>query len=246
MKIAMLGATRGMGRAVARLAAQRGDSLFLLGRRPEELERSAGDLELRGAAGTVKHAVCDLLDPETFDRALDAADQSLGGIDALVISAGLFGTQAELEADRALAQRVLTADYTNTVLLCEAARPILLRNPRGATLAVFSSVAGERGRKTVGLYGSAKAGLTHYLESLDYRYRLKGLRVVTVKPGFVRTSMTDGLPDAPFATNADSVAPRILRAIDRGAAEIYAPQVWRLVMAAVRKVPKFAMRRLEF
>jgi short-subunit dehydrogenase len=111
---------------------------------------------------------------------------------------------------------------------------------------VFSSVAGERGRKPVVLYGAAKAGLTRYLEGLDHRFHGQGLRVVCVKPGFVRTSMTEGLPAPPFAGEPQGVAGLVLRGIDRGTPVVYAPKVWRLVMAVIRCLPRFVMRKVGF
>src|SRR6185436_2349688 len=111
---------------------------------------------------------------------------------------------------------------------------------------VFSSVAGERGRKPVVLYGAAKAGLTRYLEGLDHKFRARGLRVVCVKPGFVKTSMTDGLTPPPFAGEPEPVARRVLRAIDRGQPVVYAPAAWRWVMLVIRSLPRAVMRRLEF
>jgi len=194
MKAVVLGASKGMGRALARALAERGDSLFLLGRDVVDLTRSARDLEQRaGGKLQVGVAALDLEEPATFAGALDAADAALDGFDTLIITAGLFGTQAQLESDLELARRVMTVNYAHTVLLCEHARQRLLARG-GGTLCVFSSVAGERGRKPVALYGSGKAGLSHYLESLDHRHASEGLRVVTVKPGFVKTSMTEGLP----------------------------------------------------
>src|SRR5207245_6822967 len=115
-------------------------------------------------------------------------------------------------SDPELARRLLLVDFTNTVAFCEEARRRLLA-PGGGTLCVFSSVAGERGRKPVVLYGAAKAGLTRYLEGLDHRFLAAGLRTVCVKPGFVRTSMTDGLPAPPFAGEPDAVARRVRIAV---------------------------------
>jgi short-subunit dehydrogenase len=96
------------------------------------------------------------------------------------------------------------------------------------------------------LYGAAKAGLSRYLEGLDHRYRAQGLRTVCVKPGFVRTSMTDGLPAPPFAGDPEGVAPRVLRAIERGQPVVYVPPMWRWVMLVVRALPRAVMRRVAF
>ena len=245
MKAALLGATKGMGRALARLMAQRGDEVFLLGRDPADLERSARDLEIRRGGGRVGTAWCDLERPEGFAGALAAAEAALSGLDAVIVTAGLFAPQAQLEGDAGLAARLLSVDFTNTVLFCEEARRRLLARG-GGTLCVFSSVAGDRGRKPVVLYGAAKAGLSRYLEGLDHRFRAAGLRTVCVKPGFVKTSMTDGLRPPPFAGEPEPVARTVLRAIDRGTPVVYAPPIWRLVMLAVRLLPRSVMRRVGF
>ncbi|HET7291146.1 MAG TPA: SDR family NAD(P)-dependent oxidoreductase [Vicinamibacteria bacterium] len=245
MKAVLLGATKGMGRALARLLATRGDPVFLLGRNLEDLRKSAQDLESRAGRGAVGVAHCDLEHPMSYALALQAADDALGGFDTVVVSAGLFGTQEQLEEDPALLARVLDANFRGTILFCEAARKRLLARG-GGTLCVFSSVAGERGRKPVGLYGATKAGLSHYLESLDHRYRAAGLRTVCVKPGFVKTSMTAGLPAPPFAGEPEAVARSVLRAIERGAPVVYAPPIWALVMLVVRGLPRFVMRRVGF
>ena len=182
MKVVLFGANGGMGRALARLMAARGDKLFLLGHMADQLERSADDLKIRGTSEeTVGTAICDLLRPETFDAALDRADEALEGFDTVVVTAGLFGTQQQLEDDPELAARVVLADYAHTVIFCENARKRLLARG-GGTLCVFSSVAGERGRKPVILYGSAKAGLSRYLEGLDHKFHAAGLNTVCVKP----------------------------------------------------------------
>jgi len=244
-RVAFLGATRGMGRALARRMAEAGDALFLLSREAAELERSAADLEAYGARGQVGHALCDLEQPDSFAPALDAAVQALGGLDVVVLTAGIFASQQALEDDAELLARLLRVDFTHSVLFCEEARRRLLAHG-GGTLCVFSSVAGERGRKPVVLYGASKAGLSSYLEGLDHRYRAEGLRVLTVKPGFVRTSMTAGLPEPPFAGDPDDVARTVLRAIDRGQAVVYAPAPWRAVMAVIRHLPRSVMRHVNF
>lgn len=246
MKAVLLGATKGMGRALARLMAARGDRLFLLGRNAGDLERSARDLEIRGAPPPVGTAFCDLLKPESFAPALDQAGEVLQGFDAVVVTAGIFARQEALEKDSELAARVLTADFTGTILFCEEARRRLLAAGPGGTLCVFSSVAGERGRKPVVIYGAAKAGLSHYLEGLDHKFRAAGLRTVCVKPGFVRTGLTAGLKPPPFAGGPEAAARRVLRAIDRGRPVVYAPAAWRSVMWAVRHLPRWMMRRIEF
>lgn len=245
MRVAFLGATKGMGRALARLMAERGDSLFLLGRNEADLEKSAADLTVRGASSEVGWAHCDLLDASSFEPSLAEAAKALQDFDTVVVTAALFATQEELEEDPALAEKLTTANFTNTMLFCEAARKRLLTSG-GGTLCVFSSVAGERGRKPVVIYGASKAGLSRYLEGLDHRYRSAGLKVVTVKPGFVKTGMTDGLDAPPFAGEPGPVAQIVLKALDRGQPVVYAPGAWRYVMGVIRLLPRAVMRRVGF
>lgn len=247
MNVVLLGATKGMGRALARRLAARGDRLVLLGRDAENLNRSAADLALRSAQDVtaVGTAPCDLACPDTFEAALDAATAHLGTIDTVVVTAAIFATQDELENDTELARQLLSLNFTNTVTFCEHARKRLLAGG-GGTLCVFSSVAGERARKPVVIYGATKAGLSAYLEGLDHRYRAAGLRTVCVKPGFVRTSMTAALDPPPFAGTPEQVAGQVMRAIDHGTPVIYAPAIWRWVMLLIRHLPRAVMRRVGF
>jgi decaprenylphospho-beta-D-erythro-pentofuranosid-2-ulose 2-reductase len=245
MTVVILGATKGIGRAVARRLIERGDRLCLLGRDIAELERSAQDLKIRGGSGLqIAVAACDLARPDTFAPALDAAAAALGHVDIVIVAAADFATQEALETDRNHLQQLLSVNFSNTILFCEDARRRLLS--AGGTLCVVSSVAGDRGRKPVILYGAAKAGLSHYLEGLDHKFHGQGLRVVCVKPGFVKTGMTAGLRPPPFAGEPDGVALDIVRAIDRGTPVVYTPRIWALIMLVIRWLPRAAMRKVGF
>jgi short-subunit dehydrogenase len=232
-----------MGRSLARAMAERGDRLVLLGRDLQDLERTAKDLEIRGGHGPIEVFYCDLAKPESFAEALDKATQALEGLETVVITAGAFAPQENLEQDLDLTAQVLTLDFTNTIVFCEQVRKRLLE-AGGGTLCVFSSVAGDRGRKPVVLYGAAKAGLSHYLEGLDYRFRSQGLKSICVKPGFIKTGMTAGLKVPPFAGEPDAVARVVLKAIDRGKPVVYAPPIWRWIMLVIRSLPRFVLRKI--
>lgn len=245
MKALLLGASSGIGRALARLLAERGESLFLIERDLTELQRSAQDLEVRGAKGKVGIAHCDLLRPDTFASALDAADQALGKFDTVIVTAGVFDTQDKLEQDIDKTLELLTVNFSHTVVFCEHVRKRLL-DRGGGTLCVFSSVAGDRGRKPVSIYGASKAGLTRYLESLDHKWRKQGLVTLCVKPGFVKTAMTQGLKPPPFAGEPDQVARQVLKAIDHKIPQIYTPAAWAHIMMIIRHLPRFVMRRVDF
>jgi NAD(P)-dependent dehydrogenase (short-subunit alcohol dehydrogenase family) len=246
LKAVVLGGTSGMGRAVARRLAARGDRVFLLGNEPEELERSAADLSARQPERVVVgHAACDLEQPAGFAAALDAADAALDGFDTVIVTAGMFASQAELEQNHELTRRLVTVNYAHTLVFCEQVRERLLARG-GGRLTVFSSVAGDRGRKPVGIYGSSKAGLSVYLEALDHKYHAQGLSVLCVKPGFVKTGMTAGLEPPPFAGEPDGVATDVLRAMDRRQPLLYTPRMWALVMLVIRLLPRFLMRKINF
>jgi short-subunit dehydrogenase len=246
VKAVVLGASKGIGRAIARALVERGERVFLLGRDVADLERSARDLEARASERmTVEIAECDLERPEGFEAALERADSALGQFDTVIVTAGLFAAQEALEQDTELARRLLTVNFAHTIVFCEHARKRLLARG-GGCLCVLSSVAGDRGRKPVAIYGASKAGLSHYLESLDHKFHASGLRVVCVKPGFVKTSMTAGLRPPPFAGEPQGVARDVIRAIDGAKPVIYTPWIWRYVMSVIRLLPRFIMRRIGF
>lgn len=245
MNTVILGATQGMGQSLARLMSARGDSVFLLGRSLKTLELCARDLEARSSRPVAGTAACDLSQPDGFAAALDQAWAALGRVDAVIVTAALFQTQQTLEADSGLARELLTVNFVNTILFCEEARRRLLA-AGGGTLCVFSSVAGDRGRKPIIIYGAAKAGLSRYLEGLDHKFRSAGLVTICVKPGFVKTAMTAGLKPPPFAGESDAVARRVLRALDSKMPQVYAPGVWRWIMLVIRLLPRFVMRKIEF
>ena len=245
MNIAILGASKGMGRAMARQLAERGDRLALLGRDLDELQRSVGDLQVRSDSKEHYAFHCDLEQPEGFAEALRQAKDALGSLDAVVVTAALFGTQEALEEDVEQTRRLLTVNLANTVAFCEHARKQLMEQG-GGTLCVFSSVAGDRGRKPVGIYGASKAGLSHYLESLDHKYRRQGLKTICIKPGFIKTSMTEGLKPPPFAGEPEQAARDAIRALDRGKPVVYTPWIWGWILLIIRWLPRFVMRRINF
>jgi short-subunit dehydrogenase len=246
VKAVILGGTKGMGRELARCLAERGDRVFLLGRDPVNLEKTAKDLENRGATSGVASAACDLRTPEDFGPALDRAEEALEGFDTVIVTAGVLGgDQSSLEDDPEACTDLLTVNFVNTILFCEQSRRRLLAQG-GGNLCVFSSVAGDRGRKPVIMYGATKAGLSYYMEGLDHKFHDQGLHTLLVKPGFVKTSMTAGLDPPPFAGEPRPAAERILRALDRGESLVYVPAMGRWIMLVIRLLPRAVMRRIGF
>lgn len=245
MKAVILGATSGIGQAISRLMALRGDELYLLGRNSSKLELCAKDLEARSEKSIQGYSLCDLEHPEEFADAVDAANRALEGMNAVVVTAGIFDFQDRLETNPNKTERLLTTNFTNTILFCEEARKRLLQNG-GGILCVLSSVAGDRGRKPVILYGAAKAGLSHYLEGLDHKYRRRGLKTLCVKPGFIHTPMTVDLKPPPFAGQANQAAYDIVRAMESGIPVVYTPFPWKWIMLVIRNLPRAVMRKINF
>jgi short-subunit dehydrogenase len=246
VKAVVFGGTTGIGRAIARRLVERGNAVFLMGMDEADLVRSSADLhERHRSRPDVGHAVCNLERPEGFAAALDAADRALGAFDTVIVTAAMFATQEALEADVELTRRLVTVNYANTLVFCEHVKKRLLARG-GGRLTVFSSVAGDRGRKPVAIYGSSKAGLSVYLEALDHKYHASGLNVLCVKPGFVKTGMTAGLKPPPFAGEPDRVARDVIRAMDRRKSVVYTPGIWALVMLVIRFLPRFVMRKIGF
>lgn len=246
MKAVILGGTNGMGRAIARQLAERGDAVFILGRSADEAEKSAADLAARHPKQkNYGSAVVDLEDTSGFAAALDEADKALDNFDTVIVTAAMFASQDQLEADEELVRRLTTVNYAHTVVFCENARKRMLKRG-GGRLAVFSSVAGDRGRKPIIIYGSTKAALSAYLEGLDHKFHAQGLSVLTVKPGFVKTTMTAGLKPPPFAGEPEQVARDVVKALDKRKTVLYTPGMWALVMLVIRWLPRFVMRKIGF
>jgi short-subunit dehydrogenase len=242
-KILIVGANSGMAEAVARLYAKRGAALHLLGRSPERLEALAADLRIRGAA-QASHATFDARALDTILPVLDDAIHHLSGLDLALIAHGTLPDQAELEQDLAKAQTALIANGNSAVLWSQAIANAMARQGHG-TLAVISSVAGERGRQSNYIYGSAKAMVTAFSSGLRNRYAKQGVHVVTLKPGFVATAMTAHLKQGPLFASADKAAQVIVKAMDKKKDVAYVPGFWWLIMGIIKAIPEGIFKKLK-
>ena len=237
----VIGATSDIGRAIGRALARDGWALQLAARDATRLANEAADLALRGA-GKVAQWRCDVLE-EGAAAALAGALEPLPDVAICVV--GELGEQAAGERDAAAAERVMYTNYIGPALLLGALAECFEARGSGVLVAL-SSVAGERGRASNYLYGSAKAGLTAFLSGLRNRLHPSGAHVVTVLPGFVATRMTDGMALPPaLTTTPEAVATQVVRAIRRRRNVVYSKPRWRLIMAAVRALPEAAFKRLK-
>jgi decaprenylphospho-beta-D-erythro-pentofuranosid-2-ulose 2-reductase len=236
MKILIVGATSAIAEACARLWAQRGDSLFLAARDTARLEGIATDLRVRGAA-TVETGTFDALAHDTHAALLERAHSALGGLDLVFIAHGSLPDQARCAADAGAALREIDVNALSVVSLATHAANRLEVQGSGA-LAIIGSVAGDRGRQSNYVYGAAKALVDTFAAGLRHRLHARGVRVILIKPGFVDTPMTEAFPKGPLWAAPADIAPRIVRAIDRGNGVLYVPAFWRLIMWIIRSVPE--------
>ena len=240
----VLGASSAIARAFARVAASEGADVILAGRDRDDLDKTAADAALRsGKRATVLDF--DALDyaghAGLMQRARDAAG---AGTLNIFLAFGTMPSQAEIDQDFKLAARTIESNYLGAVSVLQAAAPVLEAQKRGAVVAL-SSVAGDRGRIKNYVYGSAKAGLSAYLQGLRARLFRSGVTVTTVKPGFVDTAMTFGLPGMFLVASPDAVARACLAAARKGREELYVPFFWWGIMTIIRNIPERIFKRLS-
>ncbi len=241
-RIAIFGATSAIAEACARAWAMRGAHLFLAGRRADVLNGMAQDLSVRGA-GEVAVWAGDLVDTAGYPVLLAALAESIGTPDVALVAWGTLTDQARAEAELAYAARELKINFVApAALLLALARPMAER--RQGVIACITSVAGERGRQSNFIYGSAKGGLQRFLEGLRHRLHDAGVAVLDIRPGLVRTPMTAHLPqDGPLWAEPSRVAADILRAIGRREAVLHTPWFWRWIMLVVTSLPRPLLHR---
>lgn len=237
----VLGGTSEIALATARrLIARRTRTVWLAGRPSPALEEAATGLRALGA--DVRTVAFDALDTEGHEAALGKVFAE-GDVDVVLLAFGVLGDQANDEREPLAAARVAQTNYTGAVSSGLVAARALQAQGHGS-LVVLSSVAGERARRANFIYGSSKAGLDAFAQGLGDALHGTGVHVMVVRPGFVRTKMTDGLPEAPLATTPEAVALAIETGLRRRAETVWVPGVLRVVMSAVRHVPRAVFRKL--
>jgi len=240
-KVLILGATSDIALALAELFAEKQYLLMLAARDVTRLQTTKSDLEIKYGI-TVQLYSFDSLKPETHAAFYAQLEE---WPDIVICVFGYLGDHTRALTDWDECQRILLTNYTGAVSILNTVANDFEKRGQG-TIVGISSVAGERGRQSNYFYGSAKAGFTAYLSGLRNRLSRSNVHVITVKPGFVRTGMTDGLPEPPFAADPEVVADHVLRAMDRQLPLVYAPGVWAWVMRVIRNLPRFVMRRVGF
>jgi decaprenylphospho-beta-D-erythro-pentofuranosid-2-ulose 2-reductase len=242
-RIVVLGGTSEIALATVReLAATAPREVALLGRDGARLAAAAEALTRDGCGG-VSTIEVDALATEQHEAAVATAFERLGGADIVILAVGLLGERGGLPDDVEDAVDVLRVNVVGAgSLLIWAARR--LEAQRHGTLIVFSSVAGERVRRSNVVYGAAKAGLDALARGLGDALHKRGVRVMVVRPGFVHTRMTRGLDAAPLSIGPDAVARAVVRGLDRGDSVVWAPPSLRWLMLVLRLLPRRIFRRI--
>lgn len=242
-KTLIIGATSAIAEACAKRFAAQGHSLFLLARNSERLESLAQDLRVRGA----KAVHCTTFEANALDShqaLLERVKIELGGLDQVLIAHGTLGDQRACEQSVELTLQELQTNALSVISLLT-----LLANhfeqQRHGCIAVISSVAGDRGRQSNYVYGTAKGALSIFLQGLRNRLHKSGVQVLTVKPGFVDTPMTASLPKGPLWATPEKVAEDIDKAIENKRNVLYTPSFWFLIMAIIKSVPESIFKRLS-
>ena len=244
-RIVVLGATSGIALEFQRELARQGRELLLVARSPQRLAALQSDLMARGAQNVLTVAA-DLAHVQHHAGIFDFVRRSFPKFDTVLLAYGTMEDQKDSEASVDVLLHELHVNFVSAAaLLTLFAADLELR--RTGCLAAITSVAGDRGRRSNYAHGSAKGALSLFLQGLRSRLHPAGVKVITIKPGPVRTPMTDHQADSARFAQPDRVARDIIRALEQGSPDIlYTPWFWRPIMTAVRHLPDLLFKRLAF
>ena len=243
LKILIVGATSAIAEATARRYAARGARMHLIGRDGERLAMIARDLEVRGAAA-VSTALVDVTQPFAADALLARAQAALEGLDVVLLAHGMLPDQNACEQNVACLREAFEINTLSTLTLLTPLATLMQSQGHG-TIAVLSSVAGDRGRQSNYVYGASKAALDAFLSGLRNRLTKHGVKVLTIKPGFVDTPMTASFKKGPLWATPDTIACGIVHAVEGQRDVVYLPWFWCLIMIVIRGIPERLFKRLS-
>lgn len=241
-KVLIIGATSAIAEAVARRLAEQGERIYLLARNKEKLAAIAADLTIRGAE-SVNYAILDINNFYDHRQALDQAIDKLDGLDIVLIAHGTLPDQKVCENDFGVTLRELNTNAISTLSLLTRIANYMEQRKSG-TLAVISSVAGDRGRQSNYVYGAAKGMTTIFLQGLRNRLQPSGVRVMTIKPGFVDTPMTKDFKKGLLWATPEQVAGDILKGIEKQRDVLYTPFFWRYIMLIIKAIPEKIFKKM--
>jgi len=241
--VLILGGGSDIARALTRQLAARHTRTVVLAGRPGSASLEAAATEARSLGVDVRTTDFDAGDPDSHEQAIDKIWADAGDLDLVVFAFGVLGDQAACEEDPGAAADVATVDYTAAVTTGLAVAKRMRQQGHGAIVAL-SSVAGDRVRRANFVYGSAKAGMDGFFQGLTDALADTGVKVIVVRPGFVDTKMTAGMPPQPLATTPDAVAAAIVKALTGPSRTVWVPGALRPVFAVMRHLPRVVWRRL--
>lgn len=241
--IVIVGASSAIAEASARIWAKQGNRLVLVGRNSENLAVMAADLKIRGAK-LVDVYCADLNDFSLHEAILQFATNSLGSIDLILIAHGTLPDQQLTQRSVELTMKELSTNALSTISLLTLVANIF-ESQKSGTIAVITSVAGDRGRQSNYIYGSAKAMVTTFLSGLRQRLTPQGIAVITIKPGFVDTPMTKEFKKGLLWAQPQQVAKSIVKACEKGSSVIYTPSFWALIMLIIKIIPERIFQKLK-
>ena len=243
-RILIIGATSTIAEHCARIWAIRGDELYLIARNATRLQTIVADLKVRGASEVTAYC-SDLNDMDRHDELLDAAESGMNGVDVVLIAHGTLSNQKSCENSVSETLTEIQSNALSTISLLTLIANRFEANKNG-TICVISSVAGDRGRASNYVYGSAKAMVTAFTSGLRQRLHKSGVAVVTIKPGFVDTPMTAEFKKGILWAKSHTVAKKIITAIEKKKAEVYVPLFWWAIMAVIKGLPSKIFLKMEF
>lgn len=233
-----------MAKAAARIYAEQGNDLFLLGRNAETLDAIANDLRVRGAS-SIGTACLDLTKYAQHEACIQQAIDDMDGLDIALICHGSLPNQEKAEVDFKLARKEIDTNGLSVISLLTVLSEKMSQRQEG-TIAVITSVAGDRGRQPNFVYGAAKSLVSTYLQGLRGKLRNSNVHVIDIRPGLVDSPMTAHMEKGALWSSPERIAKKIVRSIARKSHTVYAPGYWRVIMFVVRLIPEVIFKRLKF